>query len=592
MATKSAAVRLKHQWHHHLHGVISWVDRHRKLLDFTLAGVLIVALLSVVAQLLYPANKALPMMRIGGLDVSAKDRSAVLAQLEEYALNGEVTVKTPSREWRAKWHELGLSIDREASADAVVEYPVWERVIPFSSAFHVLQVRESSLIALADDERLRAFAEKLVAEDKLAARDATISIKDGHVQLDEAKNGYRYSVAEVKRQIQSVPMTANSSLELIPEPVPFVRSKAELQAVATEAEQLLSRSLTLTVADKSYKPDRQLVGQWLTFSEEGEAKQLAVRLNKEAVKAYLEQIDRDIRIEAGTATVTLLDGQEIARTNAPSGRTVAVDTAIQAIEERLRASTPPAELLLQLVAVPPKIQHIRTYSQANSGLQALIRDWEAANYGDYGIIVRELGGENRYADWQPDKDFVTASTYKMFLAYTVFIKMERGEIKSEQRTDMGWTVDECIREMIVNSTNPCAISLQNLVGWQTVDDMLREAGFPATMLNNRYGGDKHSTVRDETNFLLRLHSGTLMSQEHSNYLLSLLKRQVWRAGIPSGVPRGTVVADKVGLYGSWVHDVAIVYGPKSTYILGIMSRGGSDPQFADLSRRVYNFFNQ
>lgn len=592
MATKSAALRLKHLRHHHFNEVFAWAERHRKLLDFTLAGVLIFALLSVVVQLLYPANKTLPFMRIGGLDVSAKEQSAVLAQLDEYAQNGEVVVKTPSREWRAKWHELGLSIDREASADAVVEYPVWERVIPFSSIFHVLQLRESSLIALVDEERLSIFAEKLVAEDRLAARDATISIKDGQVQLDEAKNGYRYAVAEVKRQIQGVPMTTNSSLELIPEPVPFVRSKAELQTVATEAERLLARELKLTVADKTYKPDRQQVGQWLVFSEDNASKKLLVTFNKEAIKAYLEQIDRDIRVEAGTTTITLLDGQEIARTPAASGRTVAVDSAIAAIEERLRATTPPADLPLQLVAVPPKTQHVRTYSQANSGLQALIHDWEAANYGDYGIIVRELGGQNRYADWQPDKDFVTASTYKMFLAYTVFIKMERGEIKSDQRTDMGWTVDECIREMIVNSTNPCAISLQNLVGWQVVDDMLREAGFSATTLNNRSGGDKHSTVRDETNFLLRLHSGTLMSKEHSDYLLSLLKRQVWRAGIPSGVPRGTVVADKVGLYGSWVHDVAIVYGPKSTYILGIMSRGGSDPKFADLSRRVYNFFNQ
>lgn len=588
---KSAAFAARHRnfsWAGH---AVTWIRQHRALLDVILGGMLVVAAGSVVVQLTYPADRTLPFMQIGGLDVSAKDRSAVLGQLNEYAQYGEVTVRTPSREWRTKWQEVGLSIDREASAEAALSYPVWERLVPFSSIMHILQSRDMSLIALADDERLRAFAERLVAEDKLAARDATISIKDGVVQLNEAKNGYKFKVSEVQRQIESIPMTNRSVLELVPDAVPFVRSKDELQAVAAEAERMLNQPLSLVVVDKIFKPDRKTLGSWLQFTED-DKKKLTVSFNKDVLKKYLEQIDREVKIAPGTMTVTLLDGQEIAQTEAQAGRTVAVDAAIQAIEQQLRNQSAPQELKLEVASVPPEKQYVRTYSQESSGLGALIRDWEAATYGTYGIVVRELNGAHRYADWQPDRPFVTSSTYKMFLAYTVFTKIGRGEIRFDQQTDMGWTVDECIREMIVNSTNPCAISLQNMVGWEMVDQMVHEAGFTSTNLNNRSGGDKYSTVRDETNFLMRLQSGTLMSPEHTDYLMGLLKRQIWRGGIPSGVPRGTVVANKVGFYDGWVHDVAIVYGPKSTYILGIMSRGGSDPKFADLSRRVYNFFNQ
>jgi hypothetical protein len=81
-----------------------------------------------------------------------------------------------------------------------------------------------------------------------------------------------------------------------------------------------------------------------------------------------------------------------------------------------------------------------------------------------------------------------------------------------------------------------------------------------------------------------------MEKEPSDRLLGYLKRQVWRGGLPSGVPKGVTVADKVGLYDGWVHDVGIIYGPKSTFIVGIMSKGGSDPAFADLARRMYAFF--
>ncbi len=591
MTTKSTTFRV-HRVRHHQKLWLQWIEQHRRLIDALLVIVLAVALLSVVGQLLYPADRTLPLMRIGALDVSAKHKDAILAQLDEYAHYGEVTIKTPSRQWKAKWQEIGLNIDREASVEAVTSYPLWERFIPFSSIMRIHQSRELPLIALTNDERLQAFAEKLIAEDKQAASDAAVSIKDGQIIVSDAKNGYQYELAEVKRQVQAAPMIAQSELELVAKTVPYSRSKEALQAIAIEAEQILTKSLQLVVADKNYQPDRKTIGQWITFAEDERSKKLTILVNKDAIKAYLEHLDRESGIESGTSTVTLLDDQEIARTPASAGRTVAIEPALQAIEQRLRNAEQSGELKLQLVTTPPKIIYVRTYSQANSGLQALIRDWEATNYGEYGIVVREITGTQRYADWQPDKRFVTASTFKMFLAYTVLNKIQQGSIMGNQQTDMGWTVDACMREMIVNSTNPCAISLQNLVGWDTVDTMLHQAGFMATYLNNQGGGDKYSTVRDETNFLLRLNAGTLVDKGHTEYLLGLLKRQIWRAGIPSGVPRGIAVADKVGLYNGWVHDVAIVYGPKSTYILGIMSRGGSDPQFADLSRRVYDFFNQ
>ncbi len=591
MTTKSATLRI-HRAQHHQKIWLQWLERHRRLIDTVLIILLALALLSIVGQLLYPADRALPLMRIGGLNVAAKHKDALYTQLDDYASDGEVTVKTPSRQWKARWQEIGLSIDREASVAAVTSYPVWERLIPFSSIMRIQQSQTMPLIALTDDERLQAFAEKLIAEDKQAASDAVITIKDGQVIVSDAKNGYQYELAEVKRQVQATPMIAQSELVLVAETVPYSRSKEELQAIATEAELLLAKSLKLIVADKTYQPDRNTIGHWVSFVEDEKSKKLAIILNRDAMKAYLERLDQESGIEPGTSTVTLLDGQEIARTPASAGRTVAVEPALQALEQQLKNAALSGELKLQLVATPPKVAYVRTYSQANSGLQALIRDWEATNYGDYGIVVREITGTQRYGDWQADKRFVTASTFKMFLAYTVLSKIQQGSLTGSQQTDMGWTVDACLREMIVNSTNPCAISLQNLVGWGTVDTMLHQSGFTATYLNNQGGGDKYSTVRDETNFLLRLNAGTLVDKGHTEYLLGLLKRQIWRAGIPSGVPRGVAVADKVGLYNGWVHDVAIVYGPKSTYILGIMSRGGSDPQFADLSRRVYNFFNQ
>ncbi len=308
------------------------------------------------------------------------------------------------------------------------------------------------------------------------------------------------------------------------------------------------------------------------------------------MRQYLNEIDEKTKIAPGTSTVTVVDGQETSRTPAASGQTVAADTSLNKIQAALEGKDQKPVVALALTSVPPKVNYVRGYSQSNDGLLAIIRDWEGSHYGDYSVIVRELGGQSRYAEFNPDKPYVTASTFKIFVYYAVQDGIKNGRIGYGTATDMGWSVEACLQEMIVRSTNPCAISLLNLVGWQAAQNLVAAAGFPATTINNQGGGDKYSTIRDETNYMMRLHYGTLMGREATDRLLGYLKRQIWRGGIPSGVPAGITVADKVGLYNGWVHDVGIVYGPKSTFIIGIFSKGGSDPAFADLTRRVYGFF--
>lgn len=583
-------------WHRHTvqgkpdHPWLLWLRRHRRVFD--IAGLIFcgLAVLSSAAQLLYPADKALPLMSVGGIDVGGKSQEQIVAMLSAYGQDGEVTISTPHKKWQAKWQSIGVSIDADATAEVALTYDWWERIIPFSSAITLSRAANQPMIALTDEDRLNAFTEKLVKEEKLAAANATLRIEAGQVVVDEAQNGYEYTPEDVRRQIQTVAVTKNSNLQLVPRQVAFVRSAAQLQAVKAEAEAMLGHSLQVTVADKVYKPGRDSIGGWLAFNEDPATKNLQLVLNKDAVKLYLEEINRDIKIDPGTVTITLIDGQEIGHTPLPQGRSVALDSSIAAIETALKSPKAEATVPLTIAPVAPRVNYVRTYSQSNAGLLAIIQDWQRTHYGDYAVIVREIGGQNRYAEVNPDKPYVTASTFKMFVFYAVAKKMEAGEITYATGTDMGWSVEACLEEMIVRSTNPCAVSLMNLVGWQTSQDIVAAAGFSATNINNYSGGDKHSSIRDETNFMLRLQAGTLMAEEPTSRLMGYFKRQIWRAGIPAGVPAGTVVADKVGLYNGWVHDVGIVYGPKSTYILGIMSRNGSDPAFANLSRKMYDFF--
>ena len=51
------------------------------------------------------------------------------------------------------------------------------------------------------------------------------------------------------------------------------------------------------------------------------------------------------------------------------------------------------------------------------------------------------------------------------------------------------------------------------------------------------------------------------------------------------------MADKVGYYGVVWHDVGIVYGTKSTYVLSVLTKGSKAAQVADLAQQIYNNMN-
>lgn len=93
-----------------------------------------------------------------------------------------------------------------------------------------------------------------------------------------------------------------------------------------------------------------------------------------------------------------------------------------------------------------------------------------------------------------------------------------------------------------------------------------------------------TTAGDLTTFVGALQSGQLLNPSSTNTLLSAMKRNVYRQGIPAGASGQT--ADKVGFLDAFLHDASIVYSPRGTYALSIMTEGSSWATIADLTRQI------
>jgi len=234
-------------------------------------------------------------------------------------------------------------------------------------------------------------------------------------------------------------------------------------------------------------------------------------------------------------------------------------------------------------------------AHVDAQLQQIVDTWAAQHSFDSSVVVQELNDNLRTAGRNQENLMTTASTYKIYVAYAALHEVEQGTYTMNTATRTGQTVSAALQKMILQSDNTSADALGFLVGWDRIDALAASVGATHTDINNynsagvAANGDKQSTAGDLTVVVTKLQQGGLLNAADTQLLLGLMKNQVWRERVPAGVPSGIAVADKPGWLGDVENDAAIVYGPKSTYTLVIMTNGSTTQPLADLSRLIYNY---
>jgi hypothetical protein len=288
------------------------------------------------------------------------------------------------------------------------------------------------------------------------------------------------------------------------------------------------------------------------------------------------------------ATAERKTGASVTQTGKPG-------SMIQMEELQARIERALATSLFQVEVPLVEEEHITiqdgVYPKNSQGLQALIEDYDAKTASKNWVVVQQLRGGNLRARHGAFTKVIPASTYKAFLAYAVLKNVEAGSLTMSSPMH-NTTVENCIYIMVHYSTNECALAFLRHLGYEKVDQLLLEAGFRNTTLNNpRYADDKWTTAYDEYKLFRGYYDGSLLSKEHTDFMLNLFKKQSFRTGIPAA-SAPDVVADKIGFFGNFTHDAGIVYGDEYDYILIVMTEGGSFWSINTLAKQVNQLFRQ
>jgi beta-lactamase class A len=217
-------------------------------------------------------------------------------------------------------------------------------------------------------------------------------------------------------------------------------------------------------------------------------------------------------------------------------------------------------------------------------LQAIVTAMTSQYGTNVGIVLTDLSNDTT-ASANADTQFVSASIYKLFVAYGIYSKIDAGEISlSDSMASYGVssTVTNCLNLMLTISDNTCGVALGEMYGWGDLDAMLASRGYTHTVLNNydaagNLSSDKQTAANDVAKLLKALYKGTLVSASSTEQFISLLKADQINYMLPSGLPSGTVVAHKVGYLEDYQHDAGIVYSAKGDMLVVMLTKGWSNP---------------
>jgi|GEM_PF-4096365 len=587
----------QHQSHHPLSTIFlvhvsNWLEIHpkafRHFMRAMLLGLIIFTLFN--AGLFTVQNgRTSAFTKISGVSYSNMSIADASESLKNNFKQTQLTAKIGNQTVSLYAEQSGVKINADKTFKVITEKKGWQK-LPIISTIHNLFTSIKPVYDI-NEETLAANLSAYVKDDMLAPKEPTISIpadKNSEVTIADGTAGHEMSASIAAEQLVESINKDNFAVKISPVVTKPEWTAADIEKFMPAIDAARATSLTIQAEDKKITIDSLTLAPMLRLDTSG--KSLKITLDAGLLKAYLDS-QATTFYEAPVATKTVQrDGTEVSRQEGKDGKQI--DTAataalaISSFENGVMSVTP------KLASLTPEVLVSKTYSNTSEGLYKTIEDFAKTHAGTYRVAAVELSGaNNRSAFYNADSAVVTASTFKLFVAYGILQDIENGKITMNTSTSEG-SVSDCMYKMIHISDNDCASALQSLLGFESFQARLKADGMPNTDLIRTPTKDKHSTARDEMTLVTKLYNHELINEDSLKYLLDLMENQVYRSGIPAG-SHGALVADKVGFLYALNHDIGIVYGPKSTYALVILTDGaGGWNNVRLLADQVYGFYNQ
>lgn len=562
-----------HKTHHR------WQSVSKRRLAYIVGGSLLALLMLV--QVFYPSDRLLPFTRVDGRAFGGVSRKEATTTLNAAYANHTIDIymgSAPKPVTSPKLSAADIKVDNTKRLESL-NYPWYLRIIPTSILWAGL--KSSAVPAPTFGASFDDYIEKnLMPSCRQDPVDATLRADGDRLVVVPAKKGGQCELADVLKSLKSVRPVLQQQTKIT-----VARKEVDVHIKDTVAKELaetlnarLGKGMSLAVGGETMTITAKDVLSWLDFATKDDS--IVATVNVDRASAWLNgSVAGKVTVKAGVSYITTKDFTVVSQQIGANGQALDIGKTVESVQMVVDGDADSAAVSTKVV--PPTEQYTRTYSASDAGLSALMANYAKDHPGTFGISMIELDGKKRRADYRGNEQFVTASTYKLFVAYSLMKQIDAGKRDWEGNA-------ACFNKMISYSDNACAESFLNSLGLKNVTTDIQAIGLKNSTFMKT--GGPFTTANDLTLLLGMIATSQNFSSANQQRLVSAMTANVYRNGIPAGVS-GTV-ADKVGFMDGLLHDAAIVYSPSGTYVLAIMTNGSSWATIADLAKQIAQLHTQ
>lgn len=225
------------------------------------------------------------------------------------------------------------------------------------------------------------------------------------------------------------------------------------------------------------------------------------------------------------------------------------------------------------------------------------------NNGVWSIYIKDLkSGEYLSIN---NKRMVAASVIKLFIMAKTYQEIYSGHIEKTKE------VSEMLKQMITISHNEASNKLVEILGEGSHKSgmaVVNKFAISINCMNTEQqrdmkdsrpipvSGENYTSAEDCAKLLEKIYNKQCVSQEFDKEMMNLLLAQQRNTKLPTLIPKSIKIAHKTGELSQTENDVGIVFGPKTDYIICVMSNELKNSDKArklvsQISKVVYDFFD-
>lgn len=212
-----------------------------------------------------------------------------------------------------------------------------------------------------------------------------------------------------------------------------------------------------------------------------------------------------------------------------------------------------------------------------------------AEYGGnqkWSVYAYELGSD-KTVKINENQSYDAASLYKMFLLEALEDKLAFD--KWQYTYVQGKSISSCVELMLKTTDDPCGEAVAEYAGWEYIDEFNKKSGFENTSMAGLKG--RYTTAADAGDLFVRLKKGHTLSDNARRFVFDVLYQQRYSVGLAKGCG-DCRAASKSGELSSVSHDAGVVTHGVKSYVLVIMSQGGSFEQVSEITKLVDKRFGR